>query len=81
MDYGEAYDYLKEKGCKFEFDNPGLFTFSKTHVFYNDEKIGIMDQYNMTFYTNGWCHQFNYKTMWYEGKKKFTDFMEEHFFK
>ena len=45
-----------------------------------DEEIGTLDSYNMTFTVDGWCHQFNYKSMWYAGQKSFTDFMEQNFF-
>ena len=80
MTFSEAYKYLEEKGCEFEFDNPNLFQFSTVNVLWKGEEIGTLDSYNMTFTVDGWCHQFNYKSMWYAGQKSFTDFMEQNFF-
>lgn len=67
MTFSEAFDYLKEKGCTFTYDNPGAITFSTVHVHYDGTEFGTMDLHNMTFYTDRshqWLHQFNYRTMW-----------------
>ena len=54
MTFSEVYDYLKNNGCEFEFDNPSLFKFSTVHVLWKGEEIGTLDSYNMTFNVNGW---------------------------
>lgn len=61
MSYGESYDYLRDLGFTFTFDNSKSIYFSDTHVHWQGREVGTMYQENMMFEKDGMVHQFNYK--------------------
>lgn len=77
MNFGEAYDYLKNMGFTFQFENPDSIRFSDCHVFYGKELFGTMYQHNMMFGDGkGMVRQFTYDGWW--TRQEFFDYVKDY---
>jgi hypothetical protein len=77
MNFGEAYDYLKDMGFTFQFEHPDSIRFSDCHVFYGKELFGTMYQHNMMFGDGkGMVRQFTYDGWW--PRQEFFDYVKDY---